>query len=62
MRVQSPINIQKMMLENTGDMLEELKKRDKDMTCHHDEDLKAFTKLQLPKDLEDLNEDWLIFD
>jgi hypothetical protein len=41
-----------------------LKKRDKDaaIVYHHNEDTKAFIKLQLPKDPEDLKEEWLVFD
>ena len=59
MRVKSSSDTQKMVLETIGGMLEALKKRDKDaaIVCHQDEDIKAFTKLQLPKDLEDLKEE-----
>ena len=64
MRVQSSNDTQKLVLEATGNLLEALKKRDKDaaIVCHHDEDIKAFTKLQLPKDLTDLKEEWFVFD
>ena len=64
MRVKSSTDTQQMVLETVGGLLEAIKKRDKDaaIVCHHDEDIKAFTKLQLPKDLEDLKEEWLVFD
>ena len=56
MRVQSSNNTQNSVLENTGDLLEKLKKRDKDtvIVSHHDDNIRAYTKLQLPKDLKDL--------
>ena len=57
--MKSSSDTQKMVLETIGGLLEALKKRDKDaaIVCHQDEDIKAFTKLQLPKDLEDLKEE-----
>ena len=56
MRVQSSNDTHKMVLENIGYLLKVLKKKNKD--ANNDEHIKAFTKLQLSNDLEDLKEEW----
>ena len=64
MRVPSTNDTQKCVQDRVGDILGILKQRDEKaaIVCHHDEDVMAFTKLQLPKDLTDLKEEWLVFE
>ena len=47
-----------------GDLLVEIRKRDDKaaIVCYQNEDTMAFTKMQLPKELEDLKDEWMVFD
>ena len=54
---------QVMVMNRFGDLIQVLKKKDDSVAIvnHSNEDQKAFTRKQLPSDLDDFKEEWTFF-